>query len=147
MGATDPETEELAAVPANRRVVAVLRRSAEPARTEYRLGPFEQHVHPDVCERLDQVAPRGRAIAAFGLCARIDAGGVLYAIGLGTSSIALRLPAGAEREAVLAYGGRLDAELGPAWVIADAWLSRVSGAAGTALLAGWAEAARLAADA
>jgi len=147
MGGLDPETEELEAVPANRLVLALLRRSAEAARTEYRLGVFEQHAHPDVCERLGQAAPRGRAVGAYGLCARAGRRGVLYAIGMGTGSIALRLPAGKVRDAVIGRGGRLEPELGLEWVVADAWLSSLPGAEGTALLAGWVEAARLAADA
>jgi hypothetical protein len=152
MGALDPETEELEAVPGNRDVLALLRRLAEPARTEYRLGAFEQHTHPDVCERLSQVGGDGRAVGAYGLCALVTRGDVVYAIGMGTGSIALRLPAeppqaGAAREAVLRYRGRPGAELGPEWVIADAWLSEMPRAEGTALLAGWVAAARLAADA
>jgi hypothetical protein len=147
MGALDPETEELEAVPANRLILASLRQAAEPAQSEYRLGAFEQHVHPDVCERLEALARGGRPVGAYGLCARAARGGVLYALGMGTSSIALRLPDGPVREAVLAGGGRLDPDLGPDWVLTDAWLPTLSGADGTALLAAWVEAARLAADA
>lgn len=147
MGALDPETEELEAVPANRPMLATLRRSAEPARSEYRLGAFEQRVHPDVCERLDQLAAGGRSVGAYGLCARVGRGGVLYAIAMGTGAIALRLPPSAAREAVMAHGGKPGADLGPDWVIADAWLSQLPGPDGTALLAGWLEAARLIADA
>lgn len=147
MGALDPEAEELEAVPANRPVLVALRRSAEPARSEYRLGAFEQHVHPDVCERLDQLAGGGRSVGAYGLCARVGRGGVLFAIGMGTGGIALRLPTGAVREAVMAHGGTPDNDLGPDWVIADAWLSKLPGAEGSALLAGWIDAARLFADA
>ena len=147
MGALDPETEELEAVPANRPVLVALRRSAAPARSEYRLGAFEQHVHPDVCERLEALARGGRPVGAYGLCARVGRGGLLYAIAMGTGSIALRLPGGAVREALIANGGRPGADLGPEWVIADAWLSTLPGTEGSALLAGWIEAARLTADA
>jgi len=147
MGTLDPETEGLEAVPENRLVLAWLRPLAEAARSEYRMGRFEMHTHPDVCERLDQLARGGRAVGAYGLCARAARGGVLYALGMGTSSIALRLPDGHAREAVLANGGRIDPDLGPDWVLADAWLSTLSGADGSSLLAAWVEAARLAADA
>jgi hypothetical protein len=147
MGALDPEMEGLEAVPQNRLVLATLRQWAEPARSEYRLGAFEQHTHPDVCERLDQVARGGREVGAYGHCARVARAGVLYAIGMGTGSIALRLPDGLVREAVLAHDGRLDTGLGPEWVVADAWLSEVPRAEGTSLLAAWVEAARMAADA
>jgi hypothetical protein len=142
----DPELEALD-LPQNRAVLAVLRQSAQPARSEYRLDAFEQLTHPDVCERLDQVARAGHPVGAYGRCARAGRGGVLYAIGMGTSSIALRLPDGTTREAILANGGRLAPELGHEWVVADAWLSAVPGAEGTALLAAWVEAARLDADA
>jgi hypothetical protein len=147
MAALDPETAELDAAPPNWQVLAWLRVGAEPARSEYRLGGYEQHVHPDVCERLGQVARGGRSVAAYGHCARVARAGVLYAIGMGTGSIALRLPDGLVREAVLAHDGRLDTGLGPEWVVADAWLSEVPRAEGTSLLEEWVEAARLAADA
>ena len=147
MGALDPETEELEAVPANRSALEALRRSAEPARSEYRLGAFEQHAHPDVCERLDALARGGRSVGAYGLCARVGRGGVLYAIAMGTGSIALRLSGAVVRDAVIGQGGRPAADLGPEWVIADAWLSKLPAAEGSALLAGWIEAARLTVDA
>ncbi len=147
MGTFDPETGELEAIHENRLVLAWLRESAEPARSEYRLGAYEQHVHPDVCDRLDQVASGGRTVGAYGHCARVARDGALYAIGMGMGSIALRLPGGQVREAVLARGGRLDQGLGTAWVVADAWLTEVPRPEGTALLATWVEAARLAADA
>lgn len=147
MGTLDPETEELEAVPENRLILAWLRESAEPARSEYRLGAYEQHTHPDVCERLDKVASGGRSVGAYGHCARVARDGALYAIGMGTGSIALRLPGGPVREAVLAHGGWLDQDLGDEWVVADAWLSEVPRPDGSALLAEWVEAARMAADA
>ena len=147
MGILDPETEALEAVPQNRVVLATLRRSAAAARSEYRLGAFEGHVHPDVCERLDQVSRGGRSVGAYGHCARAARWGALYAIGMGTGSIALRLGEGPVREAILARGGRLDPGLGSEWVVADAWLSEVPRVDGTALLAAWVEAARSAADA
>jgi len=147
MPTLDRETAGLEAVPQNRRVLAVLRRSAQPARSEYRLGAFEQHTHPDVCERLDQVARGGRSVGAYGHCARVGRRGVIYAIGMGTGLIALRLPEGPAREDVLANGGTLDPGSGIDWVIADAWLSDVPRAAGTERLASWVEVARTAADA
>jgi hypothetical protein len=100
-----------------------------------------------VCERLDQVARGGQAVGVYGLCARAGRGGALYAIGMGTGSIAFRLPDGPVREAVLANGGRVEPGFGPGWVVADAWLSEVPRAAGTGLLTEWCEAARAAADA
>lgn len=147
MTTSDPETDALEAVPENRPVLAALRPQAEPARSQHRLGSFEQHTHPDVCERLDQVARGGRAVGVYGLCARVGRTGVLFAIGMGTGSIALRMPDGPAREDVLANGGRVERGFGPRWVVADAWLSEVPRAAGTSLLVDWVEAARAAADA
>ena len=146
MGRFDPEAEATD-LPHNRAVLASLRQTAEPARSEYRLGAFEQLTHPDVCERLDQLARGGRAVGAYGGCARAARGGELYAIGMGTSSIALRLVDGPAREAVMANGGRLAPGLGSDWVLADAWLSAMPRVAGTELLAAWLEIARLDADA
>ncbi len=147
MTTSDPDIDALEAVPENRPVLAALRGQAEPARSEYRLGSFELHTHPDVCERLDQVAQGGRVVGVYGLCARAGRAGAVFAIGMGTGSIALRLPDGPAREAVLANGGRLEPGFGPGWVVADAWLSEVPRAPGTSLLAAWVEAARVAADA
>lgn len=146
MGKIEPEAEALD-LPANRHVLATLARSAQPARSEYRLRAFEQLTHPDVCERLAQVAEGGQPVVAYGRCARAAPDGTLYAIGLGTGVIALRLPEGAARGAVLANGGKLDPDLGSDWVLADAWLSEVLRADGTALLASWIEVARLASNA
>jgi hypothetical protein len=146
MGRFDPDPEALD-LPANRQVLATLARSAQPARSEYRRGAFEQLTHPDVCERLDQVAGGGQPVGAYGRCARSGHDGTLYAIGLGTSMIALRLPEGPAQEAVLANGGRLDPDLGSNWVLANAWLSDVPRADGTALLTSWLELARVASGA
>lgn len=143
----DPELEGLAGVEGNRDVLEHLRRFAEPARTEYRLGPWEQHVHPDLCERLEQVAGGARSVGVYGHCALVGRAAVLYAVAFGTSRIALRLPRGPEREAVLLHGGAEDGSIGDGWVFADAWLSHLSGADGTNLLTGWVQAARRAAGA
>jgi hypothetical protein len=143
----DPVVEALARHDGNGPVLEHLRARAEPARTEYRLGPWEQHVHPDVCERLDEVDRAGTAVGVYGHCARMVRGGLLYAIGLGTGTIALRLPSGPEREAVLAHGGTSGPAFGSDWDLADAWLSNVPRADGTNLLAAWVAAARGAASA
>lgn len=134
-------------LPANRPLLATLARSALAACSDYRLGAFEQMTNPDVCERLEQVAEGGQPVAAYGRCARAGPDGTLYAIGLGTGVIALRLPEGPARQAVLANVGKLDPDFGNDWVLARAWLSEVLRADGTALLASWVEAARSASNA
>ncbi len=148
MGTTDrAQPDSVNDRPENAAILARLREAAEPATSAYRLGEWELHAHPDLCERLDDVAPDGRRVEVYGLPGRASPGGVLYAVARGTSGILLRLPAGSARDAVLANGGAVATDIDSDWVRADAWLTDVPSAAGRALLAGWVKAARSAADA
>lgn len=135
----------LAAVPANRAVLAALRERAvaRPLDDPWALDGFELHTHPDLQERLDQVAlgqPGGRSVGVYGVPV-LTASDVVYAVADGTSRIYLRIPPGATRDEVLRHGGDPDAAYGSEWVGADAWLSDVPGAAGERLLASWVAAA------
>jgi hypothetical protein len=141
------EAEPLERRVENGAILECLREAAEPATSAYRLGAWELHAHPDLCERFDEVAPGGRRVEVYGLPGRAGSGGVLYAVARGTSGILLRLPSGPARDAVLASGGAVASDIGSDWVRADAWLTDVPSAAGLALLAEWVEAARSAADA
>jgi len=135
----------LAAVPANRAVLAVLRERAvaRPHDDPWALDGFELHTHPDLQERLDQVAlgqPGGPSVGLYGVPVLIAAD-VVYAIAGGTSRIYLRIPPGTTRDEVLRHGGDADSAYGPEWVGADAWLSDVPSTAGTQRLASWVAAA------
>ena len=57
----DPLVDEVGRHPQNEHLLAHLAERAEPARGEYRLGPWELHVHPDLCERLEEVGSTGSA--------------------------------------------------------------------------------------
>jgi hypothetical protein len=142
-----PRARSLAAVPENAPILAWLRATAEPAASEYRLGVWELHAHPDLCERLDEVAPDGGRVELYGVPGRASSRGVVYAVARGIDSILLRLAAGEVSDAVLANGGSPAADVGSEWVVANAWLTNVPRAAGTDLLRSWLEAARNAADA
>jgi len=141
------EPDSIEVRPENGAILERLREAAEPATSEYRLGAWELHAHPDLCERLDDVAPGGRRVEVYGLPGRASQSGVLYVVARGTSGILLRLPTGPARDAVLANGGAVASDIGSDWVRADAWLTDIPSAAGRELLAGWIEAARGAADA
>ena len=141
---TEPDSIE--GHPRNATLFARLRAAGEPARSVFRLGGWELHAHPDLCERLDEVAVTGRRVELFGLPGRATSSGAIYAVAQGTGTILLRAP-GDIREDILEHGGTPAADIGHDWVRADAWLSDVPRAAGSALLAGWLEAAREAADA
>lgn len=135
----------LAAVPANRAVLQVLRDRAiaRPHDDPWALDGFELHTHPDLHERLDQVAagqPGGRSVGLYGVPVLIAAD-VVYAIAAGTSRIHLRIAPGATRDEVVRHGGDAAPAFGPEWVGADAWLSDLPSAAGTQLLASWVAAA------
>jgi hypothetical protein len=143
----DADAASLAGLPENAPLLDLLRGSAEPARSEYRLGAWELHAHPDLCGRLDDVAGDAPRVELFGLPGLVARSGVVYAIARGTGTLLLRVPAGPIREEILDNGGGPAVELGPEWVSADAWLTDTPRAAGTALLARWLEAARSAADA
>jgi hypothetical protein len=131
----------LADVPANRAVLSILqgRATARPLDDPWALDGFELHVHPDLQERLDQLAvghPGGRSVGLYGVPGLV-AGGVIYAVARGTSRIEFRIPSGPAREAILLHGGDAESAFGPDWVVADAWLSDIPSAAGTALLRSW----------
>jgi hypothetical protein len=141
-------TEQLAAleaVPANAAVLAVLRGRGvyDPNRAPWTLDGYELHSHPDLEERLGQLAdglPGGRTIGLYG-APGLAANGVVYAVAGGMSTINLRLPAGMVRDEIRAYEDRGPCEFGPDWVVADAWLSRLPSAEGTAVLVSWLRAA------
>jgi len=141
----DPVVEELSRHARNLRLLAHLAERAEPARREYRLGPWELHVHPDLCERLEEVGGTG-STGVYGHCSLV-ARGVVYALGLGTSSILVRLPSGPDRLTALEHGAELDPDLGDPWLRVPAWPQDLPSAAGTSRLAGWVRAAREAAGA
>jgi hypothetical protein len=139
----------LASLPVNRAVLDVLRPLSvpRPADDPWALDGFELHTHPDLHERLDQVASgqpgAGRSVGIYGVPALVT-DDVIYAVALGTSTIDLRIPPRPIRLEVIRHGGREGSDFGPAWVSADAWVGDLSMAAGTEALRSWVAAAALA---
>jgi hypothetical protein len=83
---------------------------------------YELHTHPDLHERLLQVAvalPRGCEAALFG-CPVLAVRGVVFAATLGTSFLGVRL-AGDDVPLALELGGQSWSNAGDDWVSFDAW--------------------------
>jgi len=133
----DPEA--LRGIAANEGVLDALGSAAElpePAGgpSPYAIDAFVLHAHPDLCERLLDVAEGiegASTFGVFGLPCLVDRGRVLRAFARGTSSLWLRLAASTRGE--LGPDEAWPAtELGPDWVRIDAWQTVRPSAEGTA---------------
>jgi len=122
----DPEA--LRAIAANEAVLDALGSAAELTApgvgpSPYAIDGFVLHAHPDLCERLLDVAEgidNASAVGVFGLPCLVDRGGVLRAVARGTSSLWLQLAAATRAE--LGPDEAWPAgELGSDWVRVDAW--------------------------
>ncbi|MFE7560134.1 hypothetical protein [Kitasatospora sp. NPDC057500] len=80
--------------PENRALVAHLReRATLPSGPgDYTLGPWQLHTHPDLCDRLSELAPRHPVEALYGMPV-LAFEGVAAAFAYGTSGLLVRLPA------------------------------------------------------
>jgi hypothetical protein len=113
-------------VPANRDLIEFLRHQARPGKADrWDLDGWEMHVHPDLQERMRELA--GDVVAVHGLLA-VVVDGVGAAVALGTGTVLLRLPAPPP-------GLRPDRPVPPlsgrGWYAVDAWSSdpgRLAGA-------------------
>jgi hypothetical protein len=138
---TADQLAALEAVPENGPVLTILRGRGvyRPTTAPWTLDGYELHSHPDLEERLGQLAvglPGGSTIGLYG-APGLATNGIVYAVAGGTSTIHLRLPAGPIRDEITSHADRGPSEFGPDWVVADAWLSSLSSADGTALLQSW----------
>jgi len=78
-------------VPANRELIEFLRHQARPGKADrWDLDGWETHVHPDLQERMRELA--GDAVPVHGLLA-VLVDGIGVALALGTGTVLLRLPA------------------------------------------------------
>ena len=85
----------------------------------YDLDGWQLHTHPDLCEQLEKLCPAcygGR----YGVPVLAGAEGVVFALALGTSTLAFRLD-GAARAEALEAGGREFREAGDGWTAVDPW--------------------------
>lgn len=129
----------LARVAANRSVLDQLLVGAE--RSAGGVGPWSpdgwvMRTHPDLTEVIEACAPDDLRIV-LGVATLVTSGGVIYAVGRGTSGVWLRFPPGQERDDALAGEGiapveeladfvhlrAWDRDLAP-WVRASAALAR-----------------------
>ncbi|WP_460073760.1 hypothetical protein [Streptomyces sp. YKOK-I1] len=96
------------------------------------LGGWQLHTHPDLLERLAQLAPHAPLHAAYGVPILAYAG-IAAAAGLGTSTLLLRLPAApADLEAGTPFPDLVD----DGWRAVDAWQSALPSAEGNRRLSG-----------
>lgn len=87
---------EVADHPANRVLLGYLRaqarRPTSPADYTYAIDEWQLHTHPDLLERLGELAPDGiPVIPLFGVPA-LATDGIVAAVALGTSWLMVRLP-------------------------------------------------------
>ncbi len=108
-------------VPANRDLVEFLRHQATPGKADrWDLDGWEMHVHPDLQERMRELA--GAVVPVCGLLA-VVVDGVGVAVALGTGTVLLRLPAPPR-------GATPDRPVPPlsghGWYAVDAWSTEPS---------------------
>ncbi len=117
----DPERLQLVA--ANRDVLARLADGA--ARASDGDGPWSpdgwvMRTHPDVTEALESAA-RGDVRMVYGIPTLVDAADRIYAVGLGTGRLWLRVPPGRALNAAVARGEAEPVEGLAGWTQVDAW--------------------------
>ncbi|MFD8804610.1 hypothetical protein [Streptomyces sp. NPDC059597] len=79
-------------LPQNTALLALLRQQGTPQeRGAYAYEGWELHTHPDLVERLEDLAPRWPVLATFGVPV-LAAKGIAAVVALGTSSLLVRLP-------------------------------------------------------
>ncbi len=105
---------------------------ADGRNSEFDLGAYELHTHPDLVDRLVHLGQGSeRAITPlFGVPVLVRGGDRPFAVALGTRTLLLRLPAQP------ADVTRLDvpAELSVGWVAVDAWQSDLASGEGSVRL-------------
>lgn len=112
----------------NEKVVALLRSKALLKRdggcsSPWDIDDYELHTHPDLHEKMRKIAENVLVeceYAAYGYPILANKAGIIFAIALGTSVLAFRLPPDAIREMVK-EGGAVKREYGDDWVTIDPW--------------------------
>ncbi|MFJ8112117.1 hypothetical protein [Streptomyces sp. NPDC096132] len=99
---------------------------------DYALGEWQLHTHPDLLDRLAQLAPDSPLHAAYGVPV-VAYSGIAAAAALGTSTLLVRLPAAPMNlEAATPVPSLAD----DGWWEVDAWQGRLPSAQGTRRLSG-----------
>jgi hypothetical protein len=104
----------------NGHIIVVLETLARPenSRSGYAVDGFEVHVHPDLVERLHELArysPAAHFKYIFGTPVLCTSTGVVFAMARGTSSLILYLPGN--------LWGQPDEEFGVPWRQGFAWIT------------------------
>jgi hypothetical protein len=110
----------LAESKANANLLAYLRSSAQPAtgRRWADLDGFELHTHPDLIERLSELAGSPRAVVPFYGVVAIVVKGVAAVVAIGTDTLLLRLPA---RPEGVWFEPPVEPMCGNGWYAVSAW--------------------------
>lgn len=128
--------QELPDLPQNASLLEFLRSQASPPSGpgDYALGAWQLHTHPDLIDRLCELAPSWPLAAAYGV-PLLACEGVAAVVALGTGWLAVRidrLPANVQTsESAAAW-----TIAGGDWHIVDPWQGQLSLADGTRVLRG-----------
>lgn len=126
--------QELPDLPQNASLLDFLRSQASPPSGpgDYALGAWQLHTHPDLIDRLCELAPGWPLAAAYGV-PLLACDGIAAVVALGTGWLAVRIDALPANVKTL--------EPAPAWTftggdwhIVDPWQGQLSSAAGTRVL-------------
>ena len=126
---------ELPDLPPNARLLEFLRGQASPpgGPDDYTLGSWQLHTHPDLMERLRELAPGWPLTAAYGV-PLLAGEGIAAVVALGTGWLVVRidhLPPGVQSEDPAA--GRWSAA-GDDWHVVSPWPGQLPAADGTRVL-------------
>jgi len=120
--------------PRNTALLDFLRAQGSPPHgpNDYALNDWQLHTHPDLLDRLTQLAPDAPLHAAYGVPVLAHEG-IAAAAALGTSTLLVRLPTAPANLEV----GLPDPSLADhGWQEIDAWQSEISSAEGDRRLSG-----------
>ncbi|MFK0171685.1 hypothetical protein ACIQU5_23070 [Streptomyces sp. NPDC090306] len=120
--------------PRNSALLTFLRAQAAPpdGPDDLALGEWQLHTHPDLCERLAELAPRAPLHAAYGVPVLAHEG-IAAAVALGTSALLVRLPAPPPK---LRAGPPVGLPAGRGWQSVDAWQGELPSAEADRRLSG-----------
>ncbi|WP_105968851.1 hypothetical protein [Streptomyces geranii] len=120
--------------PQNSAILDFLRAQGSPPSgpNDYALGEWQLHTHPDLQDRMTELAPRAALHAAYGVPV-LAYEGIAAAVALGMSTLLLRLPAAPPK---LKADPPVPALAEHGWQGVDAWQSELPSAEGDRRLSG-----------
>jgi hypothetical protein len=86
----------------------------------YDLDGWQLHTHPDLCDHLRKLVPACYG-GCFGVAVLAAGNGVIFALALGTSTLAFRLLRGVFLYEVGDHGGCWFPDAGEGWVAVEPW--------------------------